>query len=135
MTYVRAVDPKVLKMTDEQRAAYNLDSLEGSQVNALVGSNPSKTDPSKIYNNILSFEPVKTKLELLSADDMNVVRANPVDAPATAPEEDESVEAFTASLDRDAAASAEKKSEELSEEELEAKLAAMRANKAQEETK
>ena len=132
MTFVSAVDPKAMDMTDKQREDYNLDALEGMQVDALIGKNPSKTDPAKIYNNILSFEKNQKKLELLSADDMSVVRTNVVSsAPEVAPEEEQTVEEFTASLDRDAAAGAEKAADEMSDEELEAKLAERRKAKAE----
>ena len=118
-TFVGIVDPSVSKMTDEERKLYNLDSLEGCQINGLIGRGPSKTDPDKIYNNILSFE--KCEKELAPVDNPNSV-ANiihnssvPVEAPAetatpvavTAPVEpikSESSADFVASLKKESEA-------------------------------
>lgn len=60
--FVKVLDPGVIGLSEKERANYDLDSLMGRQIDALVAKEPSK-DGLTIYNNITAFEACETLME------------------------------------------------------------------------
>jgi hypothetical protein len=113
-------------MTTEQRESYNLDSLAGKQIDALVSKEPNK-DGTAIYNNIQSFEKCEKELEAMEevvTTKDTTVKTTAVEVPAQAPAEPETAESFIESLGKE---EAEEEDEE--QKALEVKLAALKAKK------
>lgn len=132
--FIQIFDPAIVQMAVEQREVYNLDSLIGKQVVALVNREPNK-DGTAIYNNITSFEVCDRPLEALEEEAVVQVASQstapatsspavPAEAPAEV--EEETADSFMSKLGEEEAidAEAELKKKEAELEEARAKVAA-----------
>jgi len=100
--FIQILDPSILAMTKEQKEAYDLNTLFGKQIDALISKDTSK-DGESIYNNIQSFEKCEEELEPFDDLPGNPVIIEKTSVPVTAPEEpaQESADDFLAGMEKE----------------------------------
>ena len=126
-----AVQGRIL--TKEEAEKFDPESIIGEQLDVMVEQNPSKKDPSVIFNNIISFNKVIKKLEALPIEErkvQTVEKTTSAAVPATAP--DAEAENFVNNLEKEGADKPadvveEESTEDLEVELIEAKLKAAKA--------
>jgi len=118
-------------LTKAEAEAFDPESIIGKQLDVMVEQNPSKKDPTIIFNNIISFNKVTKELEALPIEEKKseTVEKTTSTVPATAP--DAEADTFINDLEKEAGAPTQGKLKE-SAEDLEVKLveAKLKAAKA-----
>jgi len=107
-------------LTKEEAEKFDPESIVGKQLDVMVEQNPSKKDPTIIYNNVISFSKVIKKLESLPIEERRtqvVEKKTSAAVPTTAP--DAEAEGFVNKLEKEGA----NVPEDITEEDLEVKLA------------
>lgn len=119
-------------LTKEESEKFDPESIVGEQLDVMVEQNPSKKDPSVIFNNIISFIKTTKKLDPLPMNkrEAEVVEKKTSSVPTTAPDVEaekfvNNVESVQPELSE--AATAEAEAAELEAAALEAKAKAARA--------
>ncbi len=124
-------------LTKEEAEKFDPESIVNKQLDVMVEQNPSKKDPTIIFNNIISFSKVVKELKPLPIEERKtqvVEKRTSAAVPATAP--DAEAEGFVDDLEKEGATKGDKTPEETPEELevklAEAKLKAAKAKKARE---
>lgn len=86
-SFVKILDPSISTMSKEDKENYNLDSLIGKQIDALISKDLSK-DGEKYWNNIKSFEKCEEELEGFEDLPGKPLIKNKESVPVEAPMED-----------------------------------------------
>ena len=115
-------------LTKEEAEAFEPEAIVGKQLDVMIEQNPSKKDPTIIFNNIISFNKVVKKLKPLPIEERKsqiVEKTTSAAVPATAP--DAEAEEFADNLEKEGATKGSETPEELEVKLAEAKLKAAKA--------
>jgi len=116
------------ELTKAEKEAFDVESIVGKQIDVMTEQQPSKTDNSVIYNNVVVFSKTIKPLSPVGQENAPRPAITKVSVPVDAPKEAETVDEFLDSLDKDTAP-AEEEDEVAKAERLLAEAKAKKATK------